>query len=188
MLASLTILGDTSFEFTSTSGDDKNSAVRLGSTSDHVLDEVTVSGSIDNLRRPDQLQSQGQITTAELTVTMYLGVSNFQRAMSIVIPRSRSAFSLSNTHAAQEQLIISHHLSKFCPWQLTVFEGTLAELSGFLLEFFNGSLVDTTALVDQVPSGGRFSGIDVTDDWVYACVMSDQSSSTNRSWPTYRQR
>ena len=34
-----------------------------------------------------------------LTVTMYLGVSNFQSAMSIVIPRSRSALSLSNTHA-----------------------------------------------------------------------------------------
>jgi hypothetical protein len=29
----------------------------------------------------------------------YLGVSNFQRAMSMVIPRSRSDFSLSRTHA-----------------------------------------------------------------------------------------
>ena len=28
-----------------------------------------------------------------------LGVSNFQRAMSMVIPRSRSAFNLSRTHA-----------------------------------------------------------------------------------------
>jgi hypothetical protein len=28
-----------------------------------------------------------------------LGVSNFQRAISMVIPRSRSAFSLSSTHA-----------------------------------------------------------------------------------------
>lgn len=35
------------------------------------------------------------------TVTMYLGVSNFQRAISIVIPRSRSAFSLSSTHAVR---------------------------------------------------------------------------------------
>jgi hypothetical protein len=31
--------------------------------------------------------------------THYLGVSNFQSAMSIVIPRSRSAFSLSRTQA-----------------------------------------------------------------------------------------
>jgi hypothetical protein len=36
---------------------------------------------------------------AVLTVTMYLGVSNFQRAISIVIPRSRSAFNLSSTQA-----------------------------------------------------------------------------------------
>jgi hypothetical protein len=34
-----------------------------------------------------------------MTVTLYLGVSNFQRAMSMVIPRSRSALSLSRTHA-----------------------------------------------------------------------------------------
>jgi hypothetical protein len=40
-----------------------------------------------------------------LTVTMYLGVSNFQRAISIVIPRSRSAFSLSSTQADQGKKI-----------------------------------------------------------------------------------
>merc|ERR1719445_1212001 len=36
---------------------------------------------------------------ASMMVTWYLGVSNFQRAMSMVIPLSRSAFSLSNTQA-----------------------------------------------------------------------------------------
>ena len=55
----------------------------------------------------------------------------------------------------------------------TILEGTLSELSSFLLELFNGTLVDTTALVDQMTSGGRLSGIDVTDDWVYAHRMSD---------------
>ena len=34
---------------------------------------------------------------ASMTVQLYLGVSNFHRAMSMVIPRSRSAFSLSST-------------------------------------------------------------------------------------------
>ena len=48
---------------------------------------------------------------------------------------------------------------------LTVLEGTFAEFSSFLLEFFNGTLVDTTTLVDQVTGGGRFAGIDVTDDY-----------------------
>ena len=49
MLASLTILGDTGLELTSTTGDDEDGAVSLGGTSDHVLDEVTVSGSVNDL-------------------------------------------------------------------------------------------------------------------------------------------
>ena len=35
----------------------------------------------------------------ERRTIMYFGVSNFHSAMSIVIPRSRSAFNLSSTHA-----------------------------------------------------------------------------------------
>jgi hypothetical protein len=48
VLTSLAVLGDTSLELTSTGGNDENSAVGLGGTSDHVLDEVTVTGGIDN--------------------------------------------------------------------------------------------------------------------------------------------
>lgn len=33
-----------------------------------------------------------------------------------------------------------------------------------LLELLDGTLVDTTALVDQVTSGGRLAGIDVADN------------------------
>jgi len=46
VLTGLTILGDTSLELTSTGSDDENSAVGLGGTSDHVLDEITVTGSV----------------------------------------------------------------------------------------------------------------------------------------------
>ncbi len=46
VLTSLTILGDTSLELTSTGGNDENSAIGLGSTSDHVLDEITVTGGV----------------------------------------------------------------------------------------------------------------------------------------------
>ena len=42
----LTILGDTSLELTGTRGNDENSAVSLGGTSNHVLDEITVTGGI----------------------------------------------------------------------------------------------------------------------------------------------
>lgn len=46
VLTSLAILGDTSLELTSTGGNDEDSAVSLGGTSDHVLDEVTVTGGV----------------------------------------------------------------------------------------------------------------------------------------------
>ena len=51
VLAGLAILGDTSLELTSTAGNDEDSAVSLGGTGNHVLDEVTVSGSINDLYR-----------------------------------------------------------------------------------------------------------------------------------------
>jgi len=45
-----------------------------------------------------------------------------------------------------------------------VLEGTLSHFGGFLLELVDRSLIDTTAFVDQMTGGGRFTGIDVTDD------------------------
>ena len=49
VLACLAILGDTSLKFTSTTGDDEDSAVSLGGNGDHVLDEVTVTRGVDDL-------------------------------------------------------------------------------------------------------------------------------------------
>jgi len=46
----------------------------------------------------------------------------------------------------------------------TIFEGTLSKLGSFLLELLDGTLIDTTALVNQVTSRGGLAGIDVTDD------------------------
>ena len=46
----------------------------------------------------------------------------------------------------------------------TILEGTLAQLSGFLLELLNRTLVDTTALVDQVTGSCRLAGIDMSDN------------------------
>jgi len=48
VLAGLAILGKTSLELTNTGGDDEDSAVGLGGTSDHVLDEVTVTRGVDD--------------------------------------------------------------------------------------------------------------------------------------------
>ena len=49
VLTSLTILGDTSLELTSTGSDNEDSAIGLGGTSDHVFDEVTVSRGVNDL-------------------------------------------------------------------------------------------------------------------------------------------
>ena len=55
MLASLAILGDTGLELTGTTGDDEDSAVSLGGTGDHVLDEVTVTRGVDDLDKMEKL-------------------------------------------------------------------------------------------------------------------------------------
>jgi hypothetical protein len=46
----------------------------------------------------------------------------------------------------------------------TILEGALAEVSGLSLKFLDDPFFNTTALVDQVSSGGRLAGIDVADD------------------------
>jgi hypothetical protein len=45
-----------------------------------------------------------------------------------------------------------------------VLEGTLSHLLGFLFELLDGSLIDTTAFVDKMASGGGLSRVDVTND------------------------
>jgi hypothetical protein len=47
VLSGLAILRNAGFEFSDTSRDDENRAIRLRSTRDHVLDEVSVAGGVD---------------------------------------------------------------------------------------------------------------------------------------------
>ena len=63
----------------------------------------------------------------------------------------------------------------------TILEGTFSELGSLFLELFDGTLVDTTALVDKVSSGGGLAGIDVADDYKSSDHRSDyRSRHTNR--------
>ncbi len=48
MLSGLSLFGDSSFELTLWGGDHEDGAISLGSTGDHVLDEVSVAWGIDD--------------------------------------------------------------------------------------------------------------------------------------------
>ena len=48
VLTGLAVLGDTGLELTNTGGDDQDGAIGLGGTSDHVLDEITVAGGVND--------------------------------------------------------------------------------------------------------------------------------------------
>jgi len=125
VLTGLTVLGDTSLKLTSTRGNDEDGNIGLGSTSDHVLDEITVTRGIDD----------GEVELGGLK-----------------LPESDIDGDTSLTLGLE---LVQHP---------RVLEGTLTHIGGFLLELLDGTLVDSTALVDQVTSGGGLTGIDMTDD------------------------
>merc|ERR1719342_503246 len=100
-------------------------AISLGSTSDHVLDEVTMSGSIND----------GHIVLGSLK-----------------LPESDIN--------GDTSLTLSLELVK----NPSILEGSLSRLGRLLLELLDGSLVDSSALVDQVTGGGGLARVDVTDD------------------------
>ena len=49
VLTSLAFLGNTSFEFTETTGDDEDSTISLRGSGDHVFDKVTMSRGVNDL-------------------------------------------------------------------------------------------------------------------------------------------
>jgi hypothetical protein len=49
VLTGLAVLGNTGFELTSTTGNNKNSTIGLRCTSNHVFDKITVAGRINDL-------------------------------------------------------------------------------------------------------------------------------------------
>ena len=97
----------------------------LRGTSDHVLDEVTMSRGVND----------GNIVLGSLK-----------------LPESDVDGDTTLTLSLQ---LVQHP---------GVLERTLAGLLGLLLELLDGPLVNATALVDQMTSGGRLAGVDVTDD------------------------
>ncbi|KEH44406.1 hypothetical protein MTR_1g113060 [Medicago truncatula] len=89
MFTGLTILRITSFKPASCGIKDENNTVSLERPGDHVLNEIPMSGGINES-------------------AIVLDCSNLDREMSIVIPLSRSALNLSSTQAyVNERMFIS---------------------------------------------------------------------------------
>ena len=97
----------------------------MGGTSDHVLDEISVTGGIN-----DGVDSLGRLELPEGNID---GDTTFTFGLELIQNPS-------------------------------VLEGTLTHLVSLLLELLDGTSINTTALVDQVTSGGGLAGIDVTDN------------------------
>ena len=116
VLTGLAVLGDTSLELTNTGGNDENGAVGLRGTGDHVLDEVTVTGGVND----------GDVVLGGLELPEGNVDGDTTLTLGLELVKNPS-----------------------------VLERGLAELGGLLLELLDGTLVDTTALVDKVAGGGR---------------------------------
>jgi hypothetical protein len=125
VLSGLAVLGDTSFELTNTGGDDEDGAIGLGGTGDHVLDEISVTGGVND--------GDVELVGLELPEGDIDGDTSFSLGLELVQNPS-------------------------------VLEGTFAHFLGFLLELLDSSLVDTSALVDEVTGSRGFTGIDVADN------------------------
>mmetsp|Transcript_27945 Transcript_27945/g.32873 ORF Transcript_27945/g.32873 Transcript_27945/m.32873 type:complete len:284 (+) Transcript_27945:509-1360(+) len=125
VLTGLALSGPTTLETTGGGVDDENGNISLGSTSDHVLDEITMSGGIND--------SEGVLGGLELPEGDINGDTTLALGLEVIKDPG-------------------------------VLEGLLAQLGGFLLELLDGTLVNTSALVDQMTGGGRLTSIDVSDD------------------------
>jgi len=151
MLAGLSVLGNTSLEFTSTSSNNQDRAISLltkiiisnkfvfspsqnttieqisylRGSSDHVLDEITMSRRIND--------GDVELGSLELPQGNVDGDTTFTLGLQLVKNPS-------------------------------VLEGALAHFLGLLLELLNGTLVNTSALVDQVSGGCRLARVDVAND------------------------
>jgi hypothetical protein len=118
VLAGLAILGDTSLETTLGRVNDQNGNIGLRGSGNHVLDEITVSGSIDD--------SEGVLGGLELPQSNINGDTTFAFGLEVI----------------KDPCVLERRLS---------------ELGGFLLELLDGTLIDTSTLVDHVTSGGRLT-------------------------------
>jgi len=125
VFSGLSFFGPSGLEFSRWGSDHEDGDISLGGTSDHVLDEISMSWGIN-----DGEDGGGGLEFPESDIN---GDTSFSLGLEFIENPS-------------------------------VLEGGFTHLFSFFLELGNGSLINTTALVDKMTSGSGFSRVDVTDD------------------------
>ena len=125
VLTGLTVLGVSSLELSGTGGNDEDGNISLRGSGNHVLDEITVTGGIND----------GE----EVLLSLELPQGNIDGDTTLTL----------GLHLIQDPGVL---------------EGTLTNIVGLLLKTLDGTLIDTSARVDQMSGGGGLSGIDVAND------------------------
>jgi len=128
VLAGLSVLGDTGLESSLGGVNAENGNIGLTGSGDHVLDEITVSGGVND--------GEGELGGLELPEGDVDGDSTLALGLEVVKDPG-------------------------------ILEGSLSELGGLLLVLLNGTLVDTSALVDPV---SVCACVCVCVLWVGVCV------------------
>lgn len=132
VLSGLTVLGDTSLELSDTGGDNENGTVSLGGTGNHVLDEVSVTGGVND--------SDVVLGSLELPEGNVDGDTTFTLSLELVENPMYTILMSTSTRAFESIKI-------YLP---SVLEGRLSEFGSLLLELLDSSLVNTSTFVDQV--------------------------------------
>jgi hypothetical protein len=146
VLSGLSILGDTSLELSDTGGDDEDGTIGLGGTGDHVLDEITVTGSVDN----------GNIVSGslELPESNVDGDTTFTLSLKFV----------------KNPSVLEGRLSELGSLLLELLDSSLVNSSTLCEQTGSGEIRSCyrtqrrTNLVDQVSGGGGLSRVDVSND------------------------
>jgi len=125
VLLGLSFLGDSGLELSGLGRDHEDGTVGLGGSGDHVLDEISVSGGIDD------------------GVVMLLGLELGEGDVDGDTSISLGLEFVKNPGEG---------------------ERSLTDLLCFFLELVDGSLINSSAKVDQVTGGSGFSGIDVANN------------------------
>jgi len=125
VFSGLSILGNSGFEFSGSGSDHKNGTISLGGSGNHILNEISMSGGIDD----------GEVVLGGFEFPEGDIDGNTSFSLSLELVKNPS-----------------------------VFERSLSHVFGFLLELFDGSLINTSTLVDKMSGGSGLSGVDVTNN------------------------